>query len=686
MKHGAWRIAVLGMLATGSASAQSLNLYGNSGLIDMPDADMFSDGTVAASVAGFDGASRVTLNFQIAPRLEGSFRYASMTGFDATGDVRSDQQFDLKFLLAEEGQYMPAIAVGVRDLIGSGSNASEYLVASKSFDPGITVTAGLGWGRMASVPAFDNPFGGSRPAPTTGADRGAGGLFQGDDIGLFGGIAWQLPKDGWRLKAEYSSDAYLAEAANGDRDIASNWNFGIEKSIGAGIDAGLYYLNGSDIGFRLSFTGDPSSANAPQDFLPGPPPLKPRSTANRSVAWQATPGIDDKIFTALGEALAPEGIIVDGGTVSGTEIDIRIINSKMSRAPKAVGRTARVMALALPPSVETFNITLVEQGVPVTTTTVNRSDMERLVNTYEAAPESWTRFARSNALPLPDDAWRRDVYPAFSYALTPSVPFGLLGDGLSFDIVLNADATYRVSRNFALTAAVTQSVLGGFDDIASVAGPLPQVRSNFASYQSNGPILERLTGDYVGKLAPSLYARASVGYLERMYGGISTELLWKDTSSPVAVGLELNYAMQRDPDDVFGFNDYDVVTGHGSIYWDTDWYGVTARLDAGRYLAGDWGATLSLGRRFANGWEVTGHITQTDADTSGSDGRFDKGVRLTIPLQWTTPFATRRKVDVPFLDFARDDGARLAVSNRLYPIVREAGEQRLGDNWEAFWQ
>ena len=47
--------------------------------------------------------------------------------------------------------------------------------------------------------------------------------------------------------------------------------------------------------------------------------------------------------------------------------------------PKAIGRTARVLAAGLPYSVETFRITPIESGMPTTTVTVARSDIEAQV-------------------------------------------------------------------------------------------------------------------------------------------------------------------------------------------------------------------------------------------------------------------------------------------------------------------
>ena len=85
-----------------------------------------------------------------------------------------------------------------------------------------------------------------------------------------------------------------------------------------------------------------------------------------------------------------------------------------------------------------------------------------------------------------------------------------------------------------------------------------------------------------------------------MFGGVSSELLWKRNDSPFALGVEVNYEQQRDFDGGFGFQAYDVATGHASAYWKMA-NGFQVQLDAGRYLAGDWGATVTLDREFNNG-------------------------------------------------------------------------------------
>ena len=145
---------------------------------------------------------------------------------------------------------------------------------------------------------------------------------------------------------------------------------------------------------------------------------------------------------------------------------------------------------------------------------------------------------------------------------------------------------------------------------------------------------------------------------------------------------------QRDFDSLgFDYYDYDVVTGQASLYWTTGFYGLEVELDAGRYLAGDWGGTFQLTRRFANGWAVGAYFTLTDVTSEDfGEGSFNKGVFIQIPFRWTVPFETRQTNTINLTSISRDGGARLDISNRLYPLVRDFDRHHLAENWGSFWQ
>jgi len=239
-----------------------------------------------------------------------------------------------------------------------------------------------------------------------------------------------------------------------------------------------------------------------------------------------------------------------------------------------------------------------------------------------------------------------------------------------------------------LTGALRQKLIGNLSSSTRDSNStLQHVRSDVNLYDEQGSTaLETLTLSHYSRLGPNLYGRVTAGYLESMFGGISGEVLWKPVDSRLGLGAELNYVEQRDYDQLFGFQDYSVLMGHVSGYYRFD-NGYHAQLDVGRYLAGDYGATISLNREFSNGWKVGFYATATDvsADDFG-EGSFDKGITMTVPIQWASGSSTRKESNVDLRSLARDGGARLSVDGRLYNTVRETHTPQLEERWGRFWR
>ena len=126
--------------------------YGTTGLIDIPTARMASDGVLTATAAIQSSTNAYSVTYQVLPRLEGTFRYTGFNDF-----FYYDRNYEAKLLLLREQDLAPQIAIGIRDMVGTGIFGSEYLVASKqigSFD----ITLGMGWGRLAGDGLFSNPL------------------------------------------------------------------------------------------------------------------------------------------------------------------------------------------------------------------------------------------------------------------------------------------------------------------------------------------------------------------------------------------------------------------------------------------------------------------------------------------------------------------------------------------------
>ncbi len=137
---------------------------------------------------------------------------------------------------------------------------------------------------------------------------------------------------------------------------------------------------------------------------------------------------------------------------------------------------------------------------------------------------------------------------------------------------------------------------------------------------------------------------------------------------------------------LFGFQDYDVVTGHVSMYYDTpgDYH---LQVDVGRYLAGDFGVTFGLDREFNNGFKVGAFATLTNVSSADfGEGSFDKGIRFEVPVSWFTGTSSKAKLRQVIRPVLRDGGARLNVANRLYEYTREERAGRIVGQWGRFYR
>lgn len=673
----------------------ALNLRGMPGVIDMASASSLADGDVTIDLSGFGPAIRTTLGFQLAPRIQGAFRYNSVGDWGGGIDSYYSANFDLRFRLLDAEGWRPAVVLGLQDFMGNGLDSAEYIVATQAIGQNLAVSAGLGWGRLASHNTLFSM--GSRPTPDLDHSGriDLGQYFRGD-VAAFGGLEWKLGEK-WTAKAEYSSDAYATEAGRGVFDWQSPWNFGLEYQANPALTLGVYSLYGSQIGFsanmvlnaKTRITG-PLRMTAPEPIAPRPDPkADPEAWAPD---WIDTPDAASQIREALGKHLKRVGIVVESVSYTADTVQVRIRNTKVDAEAQAIGRVARAMSQVLPASVETFRIVPMVRGMAGTEATIRRSDLEALefVPDNAEALRPLVGFGPAHD-PAPQLSYDPETYPSLRWSVGPYARLRLFDDKVapSADAGLRAEASYEFAPGLILSGSVTKSLLGGLKASAAEPSPLPPVRRDVGLYDTQGdPAVERLTAAWYDELAPDVYSRLTVGYLERMFGGVSAELLWRPTGKRWALGAEANYVAQRDPGQMLGFSHYDytVASGHLSGYFDLG-QGYYAQLDVGRYLAGDRGATLTLTREFANGWRVGAFATLTDvsADDFG-DGAFDKGVMVEVPMSWLFGNTGRTHRAITLRPFDRDGGARLDVDGRLYPLLHDFDLSKIDAQWGRVWR
>ncbi|MEM8978363.1 MAG: YjbH domain-containing protein [Pseudomonadota bacterium] len=669
-------------------------LYGDVGLIDMPTARMAEDGFLTTGIATFDSTARTTLNFQITPRLTGSFRYTTVDNFFDDGSRIYDRSFDLKYQILTEGLRWPSLAVGLRDFIGTGLLTSEYIVASKTLSPKLTVSAGMGWGRLGSYQGFDNPLGivsdsfDTRPT----RDVGLGGEVEADQFfrgnaALFGGLEYRF-NDTWTGKLEYSSDAYTQETGQGSFERNSPFNAALVYSGFRGVELAAYALHGSRLGVSASFITDPKRPAAGPGRDPAPLPVK---ISNAAQSWAPTLANIEKRKARLAKLLETEGQIIESFAISGDTARVRVRNTQYRATAQAVGRTARAMSHAMPGTVRVFEIVPVENGQPLSQIVIARQDLERLENKPDAIALSYAKADIQEADLSEKLSRDPELYPKLSYGLAPYLSLGLFDPDtpIRADFGVSAQFDWSIAPGLSFSGEARGSLFGNFSegDVDTSPSPLPRVRSNADVYNKEGnPYVRTLALNYLFRPVEETYGRVTLGYLERAYAGLSAEVLWKPVDSKLALGGELNYVYQRAFDGGFGLQDYNVVTGHVSAYYPLG-ENFHAQVDVGRYLAGDYGTTLSLDREFANGWRVGAFATFTDVSAEDfGEGSFDKGIQITGPLDWILGRPNKSTVEARVRSLSRDGGARLRLDNRLYDTVRDGHAPDLKKSWGRFWK
>lgn len=689
-------IVTLAFTAAAEDWRPTYSLYGTPGIIDMPSAVAPADGEIATSLSAFGDNQRASFTFQVLPRVTGTFRYSHIYSYD--------RSFDVQYQLADEGTYRPAIAIGLRDFIGTGLLSSEYVVATKTFGSNLRASAGIGWGRLGSLNGFANPLGviDDRLETRPNARIGTGGnllleqSFRGD-AAFFGGLEWRI-NDEWTALAEYSSDAYVIEEVRTDFERNSPLNFGLTWRPNASYQLSAYYLYGSEVGLLGSVIIDPTTRPSGGGLDTAPIPVAVRSADAQAAASWDIPQVRDALVNTLGTVMATDGFRLISAEVIGNEMRVRYVNERYRSEAQGIGRVARMLTQVAPANVDTFVLEPVQRGIPLSAITLQRWDLERLENTAGAADLLYDRVSFADAAgPAPDTGWN-DPTQSFTWGLYPYLEIALFdGDAPArADTGIEAAFRYEIQPNLVLAGAYRQRVTGNRADGAISPSTLPDVRRTSGLYGAeSGGGIENLYLAWYGRPGRDLYSRVSLGYLERNFGGVSGEVLWKPVGSDLALGAELSYLMLRDFDMGFGFRpasdnltgpDYDVFSGHISAYYDFN-NGFEAQVDVGRYLAGDWGATFSLDREFENGWKVGAYFTLTDVSFEDfGEGSFDKGIRVEIPTDWVLGTPTRDTTNTVLNSLVRDGGARLNVDGRLYDVIEGGHQGEIEDSWGRVWR
>lgn len=692
-------MAGLSMAPSGASASEKLglmvsqNTYGGPGLIDLPSAELFPDAQLSFGISHFTSENRNLINFQFHPKLSLGFRYSRVRDFFSSGRDLFDRSFSVQYEISEESEFGPGAAIGINDALGTGVFSSEYIVFTKTFGETVRLSAGVGFGRLAGRTDFKNPFSFLNKSfserPALNFDKGGNvqfrQLFRGDGA-FFGGIDWKV-SDRISVIAEYSPDIYPTSGKTFEQK--SPLNFGIRYLGRQGYTLSGYYLYGAEVGLMASTYLNPKEPVFSSGLDPAPPAVMASNTiSDDMLGWDSSSDVE--VGTAkLAEAMKQQKLTLARFDIIGDTAYVEVLRTSYSRPAQVVGRTARTMTRMMPQEIKTFVIALTSTGVKGAEIVLDRKSLEVNENHYDG---SWRSYIAADfqepeletRTKIREDSLDRDLnvtpYIKSSY-FDPNDPYRA-------DLGVQVRGTYEFTEGSYLQGILRQRIFGTLSESTRVSNSvLPRVRSESNLYDKNGNLLlTEFSYNFRSQISSSVFSRVTIGYLEPAFAGMSAEVLWKPFDERYGVGLEINYVNQREFNQRFGLREYKVASGHLSFYYDVG-SGYHGQLDLGRYLAGDWGGTLSLARELENGWRIGAFATLTDVSFEEfGEGSFDKGLQISIPTNIATGEPTSNIYSTTLRPIMRDGGARLNVSGRLYGAVRELQKPELADSWGRFWK
>jgi len=659
--------------------------FGGVGLLQTPTARMAREGEFSLNYRDNDQYRYYSASMQLFPWLEATLRYTDArtrrySNVDAFSGNQTykDKAVDLKLRLWEEGYWLPQVAVGARDIGGTGLFDAEYIVANKAWGP-FDFSLGLGWGYLGTSGNVKNPF-------CSYSDRycvrdnsynkagsvKAGEMFHGP-ASLFGGVEYQTPWQPLRLKLEYEGNNYTQDFA-GKIEQKSKFNVGAIYRVTDWADVNLSYERGNTVMFGFSLRTNfndlrpryndnrrPKYQPEPQDAI-----IQHSVVANQLTLLKYNAGLNNPQIQTKGDTLY----------VTGEQVKYR-------DSQKGIDRANRIVMNNLPDGIRTIRVTETRAKMPQVTTETDVASLQRHLAGEPLGQE--TALMQKRIEPVtpqsPEQGWY--IEPSrFSFYLDPVLNQSIGGpeDFYMYQLGILGTADWWVTDHLLTTGSLFANIDNNYDKFNYTNPPmdssLPRVRTHVREYVQNDVYVNNLQANYFQYLGHGFYGQVYGGYLETMYGGAGAEVLYRPVDSNWAFGIDANYVKQRDwrsAQDMMKFTDYSVKTGHLSAYWTPPFaQDVLIKASVGQYLAGDKGGTLEVSKHFDSGIVVGTYATITNASPDEyGEGDFTKGVYVSVPLDLFSAGPTRSRAAIGWTPLTRDGGQKLGRKFDLYSMTSD---------------
>ncbi len=679
----------------------SASNFGDTGLYEMPSARLMPEGSLKLGINSFYPYEVTSFTATPFSWMEAVFRYTEVKNqlygpaYYSGNQTLKDKGFDVKFKLLSETNYLPSLAVGLRDLAGTGLFSSEYVVASKRFGD-LDATLGIAWGSLARDGNISNPLKNIHDSFSNRnlQDRGSQGgsfnikeWFSGEQAAIYGGLEYHLKRYGLRLKVEYdTSNHEIASLTNSglvDLNVSSRFNYGVVYGLSRFGEISIGQMRGNEVQFSFHIKAnffDKGLVPKTERFQ-----LKKYSKEERSEISKSKRAFYKNLTNELNE----KNIYVQGVTATKDTVEVSINQNKYRSYSRATGRTARVVNSLALNRIETIVVAHMNpNNTEISRISIERHKFDKAIK-GKSSPEELLLTADMSA---PDTQHYKSAefkpivkLPDYMWKMGPALKSHIGGPEAFFlgQVWWKTDFTLLIRRGLTLSTSVGLDIYNNFNELNNPsASELPHVRSDIQDYLKEGETnIARLKLDYVWSPYKELYARIDIGLFEEMFGGIGGEILYKPFASDTAIGLVVHKVKQRDFDQRFSFRDYETTTGHFEFYhtFNKD---IDMQILAGKYLAGDKGVTIDLARQFKSGFRLGIFATKTNvSEEEFGEGGFDKGFYFQIPTDLFLPNYQAGSISFGLHPLTKDGGAILYQTHALWGLLGNTDKTGILRDW-----
>jgi len=670
----------------------SPGFMGPLGLNLVPSARMDDVGTIRAGVTTLDPYLNGYISFQPAPWMNIGLRQTAEISSLKDDADRLYPGVDLKFRLYQETAYTPELSIGLLSAFGHKRMSGEYIAASKRYH-NFDFTAGLGWGRYGSSGMMKNPLHllGGRYDRTRALDgehaADPSDWFTGDEVGLFAGVEYHTPLKGLSLKLDWGADRYIAETTSFDFDVPKPWSIGLNYSPADWVDFGIATAGGDKIMASLSL----------KSFIE----KWPGRSREKQTAPTLRPSRGEQVMPAqiAFQAAKHAAMLIHDIRHTQNRISARVEADPMQPIPYQIGHAARHVANYSGPDIEEIYITpeiYTLKGAPVR---IMRRDLERAMSDHQgSAEEIWRNAALGTE--LPDDlaqgpevnavgeSAKRRALNNLRFILDLQTSLGEEDIGLLYRTGAIIDTTLRHGGNWLGRAGFRINGFDNLDDLDAVrpVSFLP-VRGDISRFAGSRVSVEHLFESHLSSSQSGNWHRmAAFGYLEEMYAGAGGEILYRPQGKTWALGAEAWWALKRDPDSFLNLDltGDRLLTGYLKAWYEIPQTDLTLGIKAGRYLAEDLGATLSISKFMPNGMVFEAFATATDSadfDPFGGSTHLYSGIKMTLPFGNIRGMPRGNHIRTSIQPLGRDSGQSLENPMSLYHLTEPFSTRAMIRDW-----